>query len=118
MAERALFLGWGRPVVGREQIALELFQEAASFCAQAQQSERLESFEIVLLEPHGGELYGFVLVRGGVEQLQALHVSDDFHDLISRANLVAERVGVVGGAVDAGLAPALERLRRNVVQLP
>lgn len=118
MAERALFVGWGHPVRGRERIALELFEEAAAFCAQAQQNGRLDSFEVVLLEPHGGDLYGFMLIRGAVAQLQALHVSDDFYDLISRANLVAERVGVVGGAVDAGLAPALERLRHNVDQLP
>jgi hypothetical protein len=58
MAGDALFLGWGPVVRGRELKALEVFQETLTYYGTLQQDGRIDSFEPVLLAPHGGELGG------------------------------------------------------------
>ena len=60
MAGDALFLGWGQVVRGREQLALEVFQETIAYYNKLQEDGEIESFDTVLLGPHGGDLGGFV----------------------------------------------------------
>ena len=64
MANAALVIGWGPVVPGREQKALQVFGEAIQYYTRLQQQGQIESFEPVALEPHGGDLNGFLLVRG------------------------------------------------------
>ncbi len=64
MAMGALFIGWGQAVHGREQKALEVFQEALRYSGRLQQDGEIQSFEPVALEPHGGDLAGFLLING------------------------------------------------------
>jgi hypothetical protein len=97
MADHAIFTGWGSVVRGREQRALDVFQETVQFWSQAQQDGRIESFEPVLLEPHGGELAGFILARGERSQLDAIRSSDDFRRLVARAGAIVDQLGIVDG---------------------
>ena len=39
------------------------------YYTKLQERGEIESFEAVLLEPHGGELGGFLLLRGEAEKL-------------------------------------------------
>ncbi len=55
MADRVLFIGWNRAVVGREQQAMQLFQKVVEFYGKLQADGRIESFEPVLLSAHGGD---------------------------------------------------------------
>jgi hypothetical protein len=103
MAEAGLFVGWGPPVRGREAKGLEVFNEALSWYGEQQQSGAIESFEVVLIGPHGGDLYGFLLVKGSTDQIAALRASDEFQRLNTRAGLIVERLGVVDAAVDEGI---------------
>ena len=64
MAGEALFIGWGAVVRGREQQALQVFQESMQYYGGLQQEGRIESFDVYLLAPHGGDLNGFVILRG------------------------------------------------------
>jgi hypothetical protein len=107
MADAGLFLGWGAPVRGREAKGLEVFGEAIEFYGGQQQAGRIESFEAVLLEPHGGELGGFFLIRGSAEQISALRVDETFERLTTRASFIVEDLGVVGAYIGDGLARAL-----------
>lgn len=43
-----------------------------------QQEGRIDRFEAVALEPNGGDLVGFVLVKGNRESLASLRVEDEF----------------------------------------
>ena len=70
MAEAGLFIGWGAPVRGREAKGLEVFNESIEFWGRLQEAGRIESFEVVLLFPHGGDLYGFALLRGSHDRAQ------------------------------------------------
>ncbi len=94
MADDALFIGWGAAVRGREQHALEVFGETVSFWQEAQSNGRVEGFEPCLLQPHGGGLAGFMLIRGERTQLDALSASPEFARLMARANAIVDELGV------------------------
>jgi hypothetical protein len=103
MAEAALFVGWGTPVRGREAKALEVFNEAVTFWGGLQGAGDIESFEPVLLMPHGGDLDGFALIRGSRAQIAALLEREDFQRLNTRSQMIVERFGVIGAVVDEAL---------------
>jgi hypothetical protein len=99
MANAVLFIGWGAAIPGREQKGLQVFGEAMQFMTRMQQQGVIESFEPVALEPHGGDLTGFVLVRGDMERLSRLRVEQEFIDLTTRAQLIVTNFGVVLGFI-------------------
>jgi hypothetical protein len=104
MAGDALFLGWGPVARGRELKALEVFQETLTYYGTLQQDGRIESFEPVLLAPHGGELGGFILLRGTRDSLDAIRSSDEFRRLVARAAAVVDDVGVIDAYTGEALA--------------
>ena len=107
MADAGLFIGWGEVVRGRESEAVELFNETLGYYARLEEEGTIDSFEPVFLEPHGGDLNGFVLVRGDAEKLAELRVSDEFTQFSLRATLIVDGFGVVG-------ADMAERLQRQM----
>jgi hypothetical protein len=117
MAEAALFVGWGAPVTGREATGLEVFNESIEYWAGLEQEGRIESFEVVLLYPHGGDLAGFALLRGSHDQLNQVGGEDGFLRLTARAGLVVESLGVVRASLGEGLGPQIELYRQAVDEL-
>jgi hypothetical protein len=107
MADAGLFVGFGNPVRSRESQAIDLFNETIGWFSQLQEDGEIESFEPVFLEPHGGDLNGFILIRGDAEKLARLRVSEEFTQLIIRAALHVESIGVVGADMN-------ERLQRQI----
>ena len=107
MAEAGLFIGWGAPITGREAKGLEVFAEALAYYGQAEQEGRIESHDTVLLHPHGGDLDGFILVRGSDAQIAALQAEDEFERITTRATLVVQNVGVVEADLGDGLESAI-----------
>ncbi|HEY7269207.1 MAG TPA: hypothetical protein VH951_05225 [Dehalococcoidia bacterium] len=103
MAMGALFIGWGPSVRGREQKSLAVFQEALEYWGRMQQQGEITSFEPVQLEPHGGDLSGFCLIKGDPEKLARLRVSDEFIALNARGQMVVDNFGVIGAFVGDGL---------------
>src|SRR5919106_4545551 len=104
MADAGLFIGWGEVARGREERALEVFNETIGFYGRLQEDGRIESFEVSLLEPHGGDLAGFVLLRGSEEQMDAIRHDDEFERLMTRANFIVDKLGVVSAALGEGVA--------------
>ena len=74
MANSALFVGWNRSVAGREQQAMNLFMSVTEYYNQLQNAGKIESFEPVILANHGGDLNGFVLIRGDAAQFGTLNM--------------------------------------------
>ena len=105
MADAGLFIGWGEVVRGRETEALEVFNETLGYYGRLQEEGSIESFEPVFLEPHGGDLSGFILICGDAEKLASLRVSEEFTRFSLRAGLIVNNFGVVG----ADLAERLQR---------
>jgi hypothetical protein len=94
MAGDALFLGWGPVVRGRELKALEVFQETLTYYGTLQQEGMIDSFEPVLIAPHGGGLAGFILLRGSRAPLNEIRSSDEFRRLVTRAGSIVDDIGV------------------------
>jgi hypothetical protein len=111
MADWGLFIGFGYPVRGREQKATQVFGEAVEFFGQRQQEGGIESFEGVFLEPHGGDLGGFFIVRGEKDALARLRASEEFLRLNTRAQLVVESFGVVGAQLGDNIARQMSRFQ-------
>ena len=109
MADHALFIGWGEVISGREQHAARVFGETMAYFARLQLEGDIEGVEPYFLEPHGGDLNGFFLVRGEVDALSRVRSSEEFDNVILRATMVVQRMGVV--SVTTG--QALERQLGN-----
>ena len=95
MAGETLFLGWGQVVRGREQFALQVFQESVAYYAKLQQEGQIDRFDAYLLEPHGGDLAGFFLLHGEQAAFDTIRSSGEFHRLMVRAGSVIDNLGVV-----------------------
>jgi hypothetical protein len=96
MAKGALFVGWGALIAGREKAAQKVLNEAMQYCQRLRQEGTIDSFEAVALEPHGGELEGFVMIKGEREKIAKLRVDEEFVRVIVGVQLVHNKVGVVG----------------------
>ena len=107
MADAGLFIGWGQVVRGREDRALDVFNETIELYGQMQADGRIESFEVGLLQPHGGELGGFELIRGSEEQIDALRRSEDFERINTKASLIVDDLGIVDMFIGEGLGRAM-----------
>lgn len=104
MSDYALFIGWGNAVRGRERQAQQVFNEAVELYARLQREGTIEGFDAFILEPHGGDLGGFFVVRGERERLARLRVSEEIERLNMRAELIVEGFGVVGAVTGERLA--------------
>ncbi len=107
MADAALFVGWGAVVRGREQRALEVFNESIQYYADLQRKKDIESYEVVLLEQHGGDLNGFVLIRGDQERMAKLRNDQEFQRRTIRAQFIVDNIGVVGALIGNGVNQAM-----------
>ena len=114
MADRVLFIGWNRAVVGREKQAMQLFQKTVEFYGKLQADGRIESFEPVLLSAHGGDLNGFVLLKGEAAKLAELQGDTTFVDLAIEAGYCLEGAGIVPGLIGEGVTNAFARWSKLV----
>lgn len=117
MADSGLFIGWGEVVRGREEKAIQVFNESVQYYGQLQQEGRIESFDVCLLEPHGGDLAGFALLRGSDEQLDAVHHDEEFQRQLTRANLIVDSLGIVPAAFGEEIGRQMSRYRGEVAEL-
>ena len=103
MADRALFVGFGLPVRGREVRAVEVFNEFAELCGRMQSDGRIESMDVALLDAHGGDLGGFFMLGGSQAQCAALPDDEEFRRAVTDAGLVVENLGVVPAVTGEGI---------------
>jgi hypothetical protein len=95
MAGEAIFIGWGQVVRGREDKALEVFNESVAYWGSLQEKGTIESLDVVLLTPHGGDLAGFAILKGDPDKLDQLRRTDEFIGRNAKANLIVEGLGIV-----------------------
>jgi len=95
MADSALFIRWGATAVGRERQAVALFGESLKFLTRLVTEGRVASVEPFFLQPHGGDLEGFWVVRGDRDELNKIRGEDSFQRLQIRAQAVVQGFGVI-----------------------
>ena len=109
MANAAIFIGWNRPSIGREQQANELFQKSLEYYGKLQADGRIESFEPVLLSAHGGDLNGFILLRGDAEKLAEIKRDETYVDLVIEAEYCVDGFGHVDAYIGDSLMDVISR---------
>ena len=117
MADRMLFIGWGTPVPGREEAAIECFNEAVGFYGRVQQEGKIESFDVVLLDPNA-ELGGYIELHGSAQQLSALAESDEFRRLQAQVSLIVGDNRIIGGVMNEGVAREMAIYTDAVSKVP
>lgn len=95
MANGTLFIGFGLAYPGYQQKSLKLFAASVDRYRELQKQGVIDSFEAVLLDYHGGDLAGFILLRGDREKLNKLRMSPDFESAMQRAGVLLSHVGCV-----------------------
>ena len=103
MADRVLLISWGSPVRGREERAIEVFNESVGVYGRMQQEGRIESFEIALLTPNS-LLNGYAELKGDAAQIQAVQEDDEFQRVMTDASLIVDELNVIAGYTNAGVA--------------
>jgi hypothetical protein len=103
VAQGAIFIGWGGAKSGREQASLMVFNEAVEYWTRLQKQGEIESFEPFQLEPHGGDLAGFCLIRGDSEKLDRLRRGEEWLRLNAKGLMVVDNFGIVTAHSGEGL---------------
>jgi hypothetical protein len=117
MADRVLFISWGQTVRGREERAMEVFNETMGFYGRLQQESRIESFDVALLEPHAG-IDGYILLRGSAEQLAALREDGEFQRNTVDATLIVDDLRIVDGYTNEGVAQQMALYQSAIAKVP
>jgi hypothetical protein len=117
MADRVVFISWGQVVRGREELAMENFNETVGLYGQMQQDGRIEGFDVVLLNPSTG-IDGYFEIHGSAEQLNALKDSEDFQRQLASGSLIVEELKIVDGYTGAGIAKQMEIYQEAISKVP
>jgi hypothetical protein len=117
MAERVLVVSWGEPVRGREERALEVFNESMGYWGRAQQEDRIESFDVCLFVPNA-VMDGFIRINGSVAQLEAIKEDEGYQRLMIDTSLIVEGMHVFEGWANEGVARQMELYAEAVGKVP
>ncbi len=97
MSSNAIFFGWNRSLPGRERQSAEHFGEFVVYLNELQKNGNIHSYHVMFLNPHGGDMNGFFLIRGDSARLDALMASDDWVRHMTRAAMHLASAGAVRG---------------------
>src|SRR4051794_32213810 len=117
MADRVLFISWGRPVAGREERGLEVFNEAIGVYGRRQQEGKIEGFDVCLLVPNG-IAEGYIQVRGSADQLALLQEDEEYQRNLLDASLIVEDLCVSVGYTGNGIAQQMEMYQDAITKVP
>jgi hypothetical protein len=117
MADRVVMITWGQVVRGREERAMENFNETIGLYGQLQQDGRIESFDVVLLNPSSG-IDGYLALHGSAEQLNALKEAEDFQRQLAAASLIVDDLKMVDGFTGPGIAKQMEIYQAEISKVP
>ena len=97
MGSGVILFGWNRSIPGREKVSAAHFDEFVNYLGGLQQKGTNESFDVIFLDAHGGDLNGFFLIRGDAAKLGTLVSSSEWITHNIRASLHLEGLGVIRG---------------------
>jgi hypothetical protein len=117
MADRLLFISWGETVRGREDRALEVFNDAMGILGRMQQEGRIEKFDAVLLSPNG-DIDGYIEVHGTAQQIAAVREDEEFIRNTVDAELCVDRIRHVEGYANEGVARMMGLYQEAISKVP
>jgi hypothetical protein len=117
MADRVLVISWGDAVHGREERALEVFNESLGLAGRMQQDGRIESFDVVLLDPNG-DMGGYMEIHGSAQQIAALSQDEEFMRNTIDASLIVHNLRHTTGYTNEGIAQQMTMFQEAVSKVP
>ncbi|UCG99048.1 MAG: hypothetical protein JSW31_08515 [Burkholderiales bacterium] len=111
MSSNAIFFAWNRSLPGRERISGEHFSDFVGYLGGLQKAGSIQSFEVVFLNPHGGDMNGFFLIRGDSGKLDALISGDDWVRHMTRAAMHLDGSGAVRAVTGDAVMQRMELWR-------
>ena len=117
MADRMLMVSWGMVVRGREERALDVFNQSLGIYGRLQQDGRIESFDVTLLSPNPG-LNGYAELKGSATQMAAVREDGEFRRLCTNAALIVDDFSVTDGYCDGGVADQMAYFQEAIGQVP
>jgi hypothetical protein len=117
MADRSLTITWQQPSRGREERALECFNEALGILGRKQQEGAIEGFDVCLLSPNA-MISGFIQITGTAAQIAALR--DDEAFMLNTADAMVTNDGIthIEGYVNEGVARQVARFQEAIGKVP
>ena len=103
MADRLLCISWREVVRGREERAIEVFNETVGMYGRKVQEGKLERFDVRLLAPSTG-IDGYMELEGSAAQLAALKEDAEYLRAMTDAQLVVNDLRVADGYCNQGVA--------------
>lgn len=114
MGSNIVMFGWNRSLPGREAMSGKHFREFMEYLGVQQRNGVIDSFDTVLLEPNGGTLNGFILLRGAGPKLAELTASPEWvrHQVRGVLHLEGAMTvrGVTGSAVEERMKVWMEEM--------
>jgi len=114
MASNVILFGWNGSIPNRELMSAQHFQTFTEYLGGLQRKGTIQSFEPVFLDPHGGDLNGFILIRGESPKLDTLIDSDEWRTHVIRAMLHLDKPGVVRGAAGELIAQRMAMWTKEI----
>ena len=114
MDTNVVFFAWNRSVPGREGVSAEHFGQFVQYVEGLQRSAAIDSYEVVFLDPHGGDMNGFFLIRASGAKLTALLESTDWVTHMTRAALHLEGSGTVRGVTGPLVSERMELWTKTI----
>ncbi|HEX6274464.1 MAG TPA: hypothetical protein VFZ53_15585 [Polyangiaceae bacterium] len=109
MATACLFIGFNRPVPGREVEAQKSLDATLVAVEGFKKEGWFESYEVIGLTPHFGSTNGFLLIKGERAKLDELRRTDAFERFSLTLARLFDGYGVVPGVTLEGLRKVRER---------
>jgi hypothetical protein len=97
MGSNVMLVGWNRPIPGREKLGAQHFEEFGKYLGGLQQKGAIQSFDVVLLSAHGGDLNGFFLIKADSPKLDALVSTTEWVTHMTRLAFHTDGSGVIRG---------------------
>lgn len=114
MVSSGLFFGWDAPARGRETMAIELFQTWMGYFTEKQKAGMIDSFEPVIMSRHGGDMNGFILVRGERDKLNEMMDEDQYFDLVNSSSYFVDGFGVIPCYLGDDIGRVLTSFGKNI----
>ena len=115
MGSNVMLFGWNRSIPGREKLSNEHFQDFVQYMDGLQKGGKIQAWDVVFLNPHGGDLNGFFLIRGEPKQLEAMVASKEWVAHMTRAGFHLQASGAVPGVSGT---MAMERMQMWTQLIP
>jgi hypothetical protein len=118
MADRLLFIGWDEVARGREERALECFNDCVGYYGRLQQQGQIETLDVVLLPPTGSGLQGYFELHGTIDQLNTVREDGEFTRLMTEASMCVDGLRIIHGYTNEGVAQQMAVYTEAVGKVP